>query len=171
MFLGVMYISEISNITGGTLQQGILTGTHDTTIYTITLTKPTQTCPNKQSWELWSTVITEFTVDGKELEQKLGKWTSDHSKSGHWSSYIYHNKVHRHIPQGTGTQTSWERYSTHGTQLRLEEAIDFTKFSPTNPRCIPFPCNYLTTGNNIAPFTLHYNSYYLQHQYKHLDLW
>jgi hypothetical protein len=82
MFLGVMYTSEICTIDGVSIRPGILKGSHETNDYMITLTTPKQTKPNRRSWELWARLITDFTMDGKQLKQQLGKWTSDHSTSG-----------------------------------------------------------------------------------------
>jgi hypothetical protein len=49
MYLGVMYISKICNINGDSLAMGIQDGTHNTSLYRTTLTKPRQTKPSAGS--------------------------------------------------------------------------------------------------------------------------
>jgi hypothetical protein len=46
MFLGVTYLSKISNISGNSFQVGITTGTYDIDEYNTTLNKAKQKKPN-----------------------------------------------------------------------------------------------------------------------------
>jgi hypothetical protein len=150
MFLGVMYLSKISTIDGTSLRHRILTGTHETTVYKITLTTPKQTRPNNRSWELWSRLIKEFIVDGKQLKHRLGEWTSDHSTSGLWLSYLVNDNVYKYIPRSENINARWEIYSLHGTQLQLQEGIANTKFNPNVVRCKPFYIHNLDNGKQYG---------------------
>jgi hypothetical protein len=40
MYLGVMYLSEICNMSGSELQPGIENNTHDKNVYNVTLQRP-----------------------------------------------------------------------------------------------------------------------------------
>jgi hypothetical protein len=46
MYLGVMYLSEICNMSGSELQTGIENNTHDKNVYIVTLQQPKQKKPN-----------------------------------------------------------------------------------------------------------------------------
>jgi hypothetical protein len=96
MYLGVMYLSEICNISGSQLQTGIKINTHDKDVYKVTLQQPEQTKPNSYSWKFWTRAIQSFTTDGKKLNSTLGPWTGNHSKSGRWNAYrSKDNKVYQ----------------------------------------------------------------------------
>jgi hypothetical protein len=47
MYLGVMFVREICNISGDAFRSGIEDGSHDISSYSTTLTKPNQTKPNR----------------------------------------------------------------------------------------------------------------------------
>jgi hypothetical protein len=53
MYLGVMYLSEICNMSGSELQTGIENNTHDKNVYNVTLQRPKQKKPNSYSWKFW----------------------------------------------------------------------------------------------------------------------
>jgi hypothetical protein len=84
MYLGVMYLSEICNMSGSELQTGIENNTHDKNVYNVTLQRPKQTKPNSYSWKFWKfwkKAIQSFTQNGKKLILTLGPWTTNHSRS------------------------------------------------------------------------------------------
>jgi hypothetical protein len=81
MYLGVMYLSEICNMSGSELQAGIENDTHDKDVYNVTMQKPKQNKPNSYSWKFLTRTIQSFTTDGKKLKSTLGPWTGNHSRS------------------------------------------------------------------------------------------
>jgi hypothetical protein len=87
MYLGVMYLSEICNMSGSELQARTENDTHDKDVYNVTTQKPKQNKPNSYSWKFWTRTIQSFTTDEKKLKSKLGPWTGNHSRSGRWNAY------------------------------------------------------------------------------------
>ena len=73
MYLGVMYVSEISTIDGNSLREGMIDGSHNTDEYIIKLTKPRQIRPNTYSWLLWKRVLDSITSIGRQLKESLGQ--------------------------------------------------------------------------------------------------
>jgi hypothetical protein len=135
MYLGIMYISKICTIAGTSLHPGIQNGTHDTTLYHTTLTKPNQTRPNSGSWKLWKDAIETFTHDGITLITPLGEFTHNHSKHGRWNSYVLntnHEIIYRYRFNEDDNHEYWEEYERFGTELRLQNEIDIDDFDPIN---------------------------------------
>ncbi|OEU11291.1 hypothetical protein FRACYDRAFT_246405 [Fragilariopsis cylindrus CCMP1102] len=132
MYLGVMFLSEISTIAGTALQPGITTGNNNELTYNTSLTKPNQKKPNNQSWALWTKVISRYTSNGSTLNQPLGQWTQAHHTSGRWESYVSNidtNTVYRHQQVLEENHQYWEVYRVRGTQLTLEDNIDISEFN------------------------------------------
>jgi len=150
MFIGVMYTSEICTIDGASLRPGILNGNHNTHEYVITLSTPKQSKPNRRSWDLWAKLVTEFTSDGTRLKQQLGRWTSDHSKSGRWSAYRLRNKVYKYTSIDNNNHEYWEVYEQHGTHLQLQDEIDVTEFNPNVTSSIPVYIDLLDNGKQYS---------------------
>jgi len=147
MYLGVMYISEICNTAGTSIRPGIDDGTHDTTLYHTTLTKPNQTRPNSGSWKLWQDAINTFTHDGTTLIIPLGEFTRNHSKYGRWNSYVLNTNqeiVYRYRFNENESHDYWEEYERFGTELRLQNEIDINDFDPINGT--PTSTNELSNG-------------------------
>jgi hypothetical protein len=61
MYLGVMYLSEICNMSRSKLQTGIEDNTHDKNVYNVTLERPKQKKPNSYSLKFWKKAIQSFT--------------------------------------------------------------------------------------------------------------
>jgi hypothetical protein len=57
MYLGVMYLSEICNMSGRKLQTGIENNTHGKNVYNVTLQRPKQKKPNSYSWKFCKKAI------------------------------------------------------------------------------------------------------------------
>jgi hypothetical protein len=147
LYLGVMFISEICTIAGTSFRPGIEDGTYDEDAYRTTLTKPNQIKPNISSWNLWRDALQTLTTDGTTLINALGSWTLDHSKSGRWKSYVLnsdHNIVYKYIYNKDDDHSYWEEYHRHGTELRLQNEIEYDEFSPVNGT--PAQINELNNG-------------------------
>jgi hypothetical protein len=130
MHLGVMYLSEICNMSRSELQTGIENNTHDKNVYNVTLQRPKQKKPNSYSWKFWKKSIQTFTKDGKKLISTLRPWTGNHSRSGRWNAYrskdnkVYQLRINRQNEVG-----QWDVYTSHGSQLRLVEAVPLDRFN------------------------------------------
>ena len=131
MYLGVMYLSEICNTAGDRLQTGIEENKHDKEVYTVTLHAPKQKQPNSYSWKFWKKAIQSFTTDGRKLNEQLGPWTGDHSKSGRWESYqSKDNKVYDYREaEDDNNHHYWDVYEKHGTQLNLINEVEVDDFN------------------------------------------
>ena len=153
MYLGIMYLSEICNIEGDSLIKGIDNNTHNQEYYNTHLQKPKQSKPNTRSWTLWKRVIESFTKDNTKLKIHLGKWSTKHSNAGIWKSYMTIDKtIVYNLTEDINKTKSWEKYTRHGTQLRLiEERINFTEFKPANG--IPIQIRNFSNGNTYGDMT------------------
>jgi hypothetical protein len=133
MYLGVMYLSEICNTTGDSLQKGIGDNTHDKMVYKVTTQKPKQKQPNSYSWKFWMKAIKSFTKNGRKLNTKLGPWTADHSRSGIWASYQWKDRVYElQSTKENGVEDEhqyWNVYKQQGYQLSLIDEIDLEDFN------------------------------------------
>ena len=152
MFLGIMYLSEICTISGRYIRKGIFNNTHKTKVYNVTMLKPKQKAPNNRSWRLWKRVLQTFTINtitnnSRKLITPLAEWTNNHSKSGRWETYQAHDKkIYKYKQSQEGTTEYWEQYAKHGTKLRLEEDIEYTKFSPSDGT--PIETETISNGNS-----------------------
>ena len=154
MYLGIMYLSEICNIEGDSLVLGIDNNSHNQEYYTTRLQKPKQNTPNTRSWTLWRRVIVSFTTNDKKLKRKLGKWSKKHSNAGIWKSYTTADKNNVYnLCKDMDNKKYWEKYTRHGTQLRLvEERTNFIDFKPEDgtPIQIRTLANGITYGDMTA---------------------
>jgi hypothetical protein len=118
MYLGVMYLSEICNMSGSELQTRIENNTHDKNVYNVTLQRPKQEKPNSYSWKFWKKAIQSFTHNGKKLISTLGPWTGNHSRSGRWNAYrLKNNNVYQFSNNKQNEAGKWDVYTSHGSQL------------------------------------------------------
>jgi hypothetical protein len=148
MYLGIMSSSEICNTEGDSLVCGIEDNTHNKEYYYTHLQKPKQNKPNTRSWNLWKKVIQPFTTNNKKLKRHLGKWTLKHSNAGTWKSYRSkdNNQVYNLKKDGNNDKY-WERYTRHGTELRLiEDKIKLEDFTPEEG----IPTQIRTFSNGIC---------------------
>jgi hypothetical protein len=130
MYLGVMYLSEICNMSGSEIQIGIGNNTHDKNVYNVTLQKPKQKKPNSYSWKFWKRAIQSLTTDGLKLNLTLGPWTGNHSKSGRWNAYRSKvNKVYQIRNNEQNEIENLDVYECHGCQLRLVDAVSWDRFN------------------------------------------
>jgi hypothetical protein len=74
--------------------------------------------------------IQSFTTDGKKLNSTLGPWTVNHSRSGRWNAYrSKDNKVYQFRINKQNEVGHWNVYTSHGSQLRLVEAVPLDRFN------------------------------------------
>jgi hypothetical protein len=151
MYMGIMYLSEICNVTGDRIMPRIDIGNHDATYYTSTLQQPKQQRPNNSSFKLWKQVLDTFTITttNRVLKQRLGRWTKDHSTSGIWQSYQNINdQIFKYIHNKEDDHQYWESYTRHGTKIQLEDEVDFDDHSPQNS--IPIQINSFANGSHYT---------------------
>jgi len=128
---------------------GIDTGTHDTTYYTSTLHQPKQQRPNNSSFKLWKQVLDTFVTTNRVLQQKLGEWTTHHSTAGRWQSYQdIDSQIFRYIYNKTDDHQYWEIFTKHGTQLELEDELEYDEYLPH--KSVPVQINYLANGSQYT---------------------
>lgn len=133
MYLGVTFLSEISNIQGTTINNTPEADDHrnqeckpNTRLY--------QTKPNTKSWTLWNTVINSFTTNGKTIRTPVGQWNWIHSSKGVWKSYIHPDNDTIHICQPDHT---WKKYNRHGINIiNMQHDINFTPTPQHRPTTI-----------------------------------
>ena len=89
LYLGVTYLSEISNITGTHLVSGIGDGDTSKLQCTPLNEKIYQPLPKTESWAIWDKLLQTFTIDPEstQLRVPLGAFTKDHSKHHRWNAY------------------------------------------------------------------------------------
>jgi hypothetical protein len=153
MYLGVMYLSEICNEDGKSLQKGIEDNKHNKTTYTVSLTRPKQQKPNSYSWKFWKKAIRSFTTDDKKLELELGPWTNQHSKSGKWESYQSNidNNIYHHCNNKEDNHQDWEVYERQGYQLTLINEMELDEFKIRNGT--PIQIKSLANGMKYGEMT------------------
>ena len=86
LYLGVTYLSEICNIKGTYLVDGINDGDITNLFCTPLQDKIYQPYPSTKSWTLWD-VLLQFvtdTTDPIKLINPLGNFTKDHSTNHRW---------------------------------------------------------------------------------------
>jgi hypothetical protein len=86
---------------------------------------------NSYSWKLWKRAIQSFATDGNKLNFTLGLWTGNHSKSGRWNAYKskHNNKVYQIRNNKQNEVRNWNVYTSHGSQLRLVDAMSLNRFN------------------------------------------
>lgn len=128
---------------------GIETGTHDNTYYISTLHQPKQQKPNSSSFKLWKEVLDTYTNKDNILKTKLGRWTTNHSTTGRWQSYQdTNNQVFKYKYNKEDDHQYWESFRREGTQLHLEDEIDFDEYSPH--RSTPVQINKFSNGHQYT---------------------
>jgi hypothetical protein len=151
MYLGVMYLSEICNMSGSKLQTGIENNKHDKNIYNVTLQRPKQKKPNSYSSKFWKKATQSFEQNGKKLNSTLGPWTIYHSSSGRWNAYrSKNNKVYQFINKQNEAGL-WDVYTSHGSQLRFVEAVPLYRFNITDGT--PIQVKSLANGSIYGDMT------------------
>ena len=94
-FLGVTYLSEICNVQGTHLVDGIGDG-NTTNLHCPPLDdKIYQPFPNTQSWSLWDKFLQSFTIhpDSSQLCTPLGSFHHNHSTRHLWKAYKHKSQA------------------------------------------------------------------------------
>ena len=89
LYLGVMYLSEICNVDGTHIVDGICDGDISNLQCIPCQDKIYQPYPNTKSWALWDSLLQFATIhpDSTELKNSLGEFTIHHSKHHRWNAY------------------------------------------------------------------------------------
>ena len=128
LYLGVTYLSEICNIKGTHLVDGINDGDTTNLLCTPLQDKIYQPYPSTKSWALWDLLLQYVTEDANPITEDanstklitpLGSFTKDHSTNNRWKGY--RNQSLAYI---FNDDTSlWQQYNvTQHNQLRITNA-------------------------------------------------
>ena len=125
MFLGITFLSEITNLRGTHIMNHATDPTVTNDTYILTVGKIYQPCPPTASWVLWQLLLAQLTTDGTILRTPLGSWTSHHSDRGTWPAY--YDPRSSHIFHRQHDVSLWDKYDIHEGRLLLTATnIEFT---------------------------------------------
>jgi hypothetical protein len=95
-----------------------------------------------------------FTQDGKKLISTLGSWTGNHIRSGRWNAYrSKNNEIYQFSNNEQNEAGERDVYTSHGSQLRLVEAMPLDRFNISDGT--PIQIRSLANGSIIELLSRH----------------
>ena len=113
MYLGVTWISEISDPTGQFVLEPFLRGERPPEGYIPPPIFPVQGRPSRSTWRIFEKFIRRFLTPSLQHTEPLGTWNSTVAR-GYWPSYYHNGQVYR--KRGN----KWEVYSTDYKMREVE---------------------------------------------------
>ena len=128
LFLQITFISELTNINGTHLVNGILKGDKSKMSPT-TQNWPKQGCPNSRTWKVWSKVITQLYCvkthsNILKKENKLGYWLTSHSSRSQSHQFSYSPSHHEIYEQTTQGNRQWFASSVRASTFHIDQATE-----------------------------------------------